>query len=207
MSEKKKDGRTRNWTFVLYPDSAPDNWRELLDDKHIEWIESPLHDKDVNANGEPKKPHWHILVLFGGVKSFDQVRDDICQELNATIPQPCHNARALVRYMAHLDNPDKAQYDVSKIIAHGGIDIADLTKPSSSERYTYIREMISYCCNEDIREFEDLLVYASAERSEDWFPLLCDSCAYVMGQFLKSRRHNPRRLSEQFDGETGEILE
>lgn len=57
MSEKKKDGRTRNWTFVLYPDSAPDNWRQILDDKHIEWIESPLHDKDVNANGEPKKPH------------------------------------------------------------------------------------------------------------------------------------------------------
>ena len=50
-SSGNKDSRTRNWTFVLYEDSAPDNWREILDDLHIEWIESPWHDKDVNADG------------------------------------------------------------------------------------------------------------------------------------------------------------
>ncbi|MDU7039740.1 MAG: Rep family protein, partial [Lactococcus lactis] len=61
---KKKDTRTRNWTFFVYPESAPSNWREILDSYHVPWIESPLHDKDVNSDGEIKKAHWHVLLMF-----------------------------------------------------------------------------------------------------------------------------------------------
>lgn len=46
MSEKIIKGR--DWAFIVYPESAPENWREILDDTHIRWIESPLHDKDFN---------------------------------------------------------------------------------------------------------------------------------------------------------------
>ena len=120
MAEKKStDNRTRTWSFVLYEDSAPENWRDVLDDMHIEWIESPWHDKDVNANGEPKKKHKHILLLFQGKKSYEQIKE-ITDELQQPIPQRCHNAKALVRYMAHMDNPEKAQYSPSDIRAHGG---------------------------------------------------------------------------------------
>ena len=66
-------GRTRTWTFILYPESVPDNWRETLNDLFIEWVESPLHDKDVNPDGEIKKPHWHILLIFPSVKTYEQV--------------------------------------------------------------------------------------------------------------------------------------
>ena len=147
MVGKKASGnreqRTRNWTFVLYEDSAPDNWVDILDGEHIEWVESPWHDKDVDANGQVKKKHKHILVLFGGVKSYEQVKE-VTDKVNAPVPQRCHNAKAMVRYMAHLDNPDKAQYSVSDIKAHGGVDIAELLRPSSSERYVIIRDIISY---------------------------------------------------------------
>ena len=206
MADKKSRGsdRTRNWTIVLYPDSAPENWREKFDDMHIEWIESPLHDKDINANGESKKAHWHILLMFSGVKSYEQVKD-ITDVLNAPIPQRCHNAKAMVRYMAHLDNPDKAQYSVSDIKAHGGVDLAEMLRPSSSERYTIIRDMISYVKSNGIAEFQDLMDYASIEHFDDWFPLLCDNSAYVVNQYIKSQRH---RLQPELkvDSETGEVI-
>ena len=142
--DKKRAGqRTRNWTFIVYPESAAENWRELLDEEHLEWIESPLHDRDVNATGEPKKPHIHVLVLYGGVKTFEQV-EPLTERLRGTIPQRCANAKALVRYMVHMDNPEKAQYDVGGIVGHGGVDVAELLRPSSSERYALIREMIAY---------------------------------------------------------------
>ncbi len=204
MAEKtqKKETRTRNWTIVVYPDSAPDNWRDIIDSWHIEWVESPLHDKDVNGDGEPKKPHWHILLMFSSVKSYDQVLG-LCQEVNCPIPKQVHNTKALVRYMAHLDNPDKAQYVLSDIVSHGGVDVSDLIKPSSSERYTYIREMQAWCNENDITEFCELFDYAASYRFDDWFPLLCDSCCFVMQTFLKSKRHKPM---PKFDEETGEIL-
>lgn len=71
---KAKDNRTRNWTFVVYPESAPDNWREIIDEYRTPWIESPLHDKDVNPDGELKKPHWHVMMMFPTNKSYDQIR-------------------------------------------------------------------------------------------------------------------------------------
>lgn len=187
-SSGNKDSRTRNWTFVLYEDSAPDNWREILDDLHIEWIESPWHDKDVNADGLPKKKHKHITLLFGGVKSYEQVKE-VSDKLNSPIPQRCHNVKAMVRYMAHLDNPEKAQYSVSDIKAHGGVDLAELLRPSSSERYTLLREMIDYVRSAGVTEFQDLVDYASLERFDDWFPLLCDNSSYFIGQYIKSQRH------------------
>ena len=193
-SSGNKEQRTRNWTFVLYEDSAPENWRELLEEQFLEWVESPWHDKDVNADGEPKKKHKHILLMFGGVKSYEQVKE-ITDLLHAPIPQRCHNAKAMVRYMAHLDNPEKAQYDVSEIIPHGGVDLAELLRPSSSERYTLIKEMIDYVRSAAVTEFQDLMDYAAAERFDDWFPLLCDSCAFVVGQYIRSQRH--RALGSQ----------
>lgn len=205
--ESRGTGRTRSWTFIIYPDSAPDNWREIIDEEHIQWVESPLHDKDVCENGEPKKPHWHILLMYESVKDYEQVKR-ITDKLTATIPQKCNGAKGLVRYMAHLDNSKKTQYSISDIIGHGGADVLELLKPSSSERYQLIAEMINFVQEKDIIEMEDLLVYASSERFDDWFPLLCDNSAYIMGAMIKSRRHRAEQQVKiiKVNRETGEIL-
>lgn len=206
MAEKKSssiDSRTRSWTFVLYEDSAPENWSEIIDDMHIEWIESPWHDKDINADGEPKKKHKHLLLLFQGKKSYEQIKE-ITDMLNQPIPQRCHNAKAMVRYMAHLDNPEKAQYSVSDIKAHGGVDLAEMLRPSSSERYTLIGDMISYIRDNNVIEFQDLMDYALANEFDTWFPLLCDNSAFVVGQYIKSQRHRLRPTVNQITGEVEE---
>lgn len=192
--------RTRNWTFIVYPDSAPENWREILDDFHLEWVESPLHDSDFNATGEPKKSHFHILILFNGNKTYQQVLE-ITSSINSTIPQQCHNAKSLVRYMAHLDNPEKHQYSQSEIKSHGGVEIADLLKPSASEKYTHINDIIQFIQDNKIVEFKDLVNYARKERYDDWFPLLCDGQTIMLDAYLRSARHSRHRV----DDETGEI--
>lgn len=212
MNEKKsrvKDERTRNWTFVIYPiegnPPAPANWRDILDEEHIQWIESPIHDKDTNADGTKKKAHIHILMLFEGNKSFEQVKE-LTDKLNAPIPQKCASAKGLVRYMAHLDNPEKVQYDRGLIIGHGGADVTEYLKPTSSSRYQLIGEMMDFVKEKNIIEMEDLLYYARTARFDDWFPLLCDNSAYIMGAMIKSRRHRAERPPE-CDYETGEIKE
>lgn len=187
----EKDTRTRNWTFVLYPESAPEQWRDVLDELHTEWIESPLHEFDTNPTGEIKKAHYHILVMFGGVKSFEQVQECIAP-LNCPIPQRCHNVRSMVRYMAHLDNPEKHQYSPGMIIGHGGVDPADYMRPSAAQRYDLIREMCKYIGENHICEFQDLMDYCMQEHFDDWFPLLCDNSAYVVGEYIKSQRYRSR---------------
>lgn len=190
MAAEKTRGhdRTRIWAAVVYPESAPENWRDILDDYHIEWAESPLHEFDTNPTGEVKKAHWHIVLAFDGPKSYEQVVE-ILAPLNGPIPQRCHSLKGAVRYFAHLDNPEKYQYSVSDIVAHGGFDVAAALAPSSSERYAIITEMIQYVKAEGVTEYQDLMDYALAEHSDTWFPLLCDSCTVVMQQYIKSQRH------------------
>lgn len=69
-----KNERNRIFATVIYPESAPENFKDIISDWHIEAFLSPLHDKDINATGEAKKPHYHLLVKFQGLKSDDQVK-------------------------------------------------------------------------------------------------------------------------------------
>lgn len=185
---KKKDERTRNWTFVVYPESAPEDWREIIDGFHVPWVESPLHDKDVNPDGEVKKPHWHVMIMFSSNKSYNQIRE-ITMKLNAPNPQKVANAKGMIRYFAHMDNPEKYQYDKTEIVAHAGADISNYLAATTAERYELIREMLSFVNEQKITEIKDLLDYAMYERFDDWFQLLCDNSAYIVDSYIKSNRH------------------
>lgn len=187
-SNSKKDERTRNWTFVVYPESAPENWRELIDELHVPWVESPLHDKDINPNGELKKAHWHVMLMFSSNKSYSQIRE-ITMKLRSPNPQKVANAKGMIRYFAHLDNPEKHQYKKSDIIAHGGAEISSYLAVSTVERYALINEMMEFIDSQGIIEMKNLLDYARKNRFEDWFPLLCDNSAYIMDAYIKSNRH------------------
>ena len=193
----KKDTRARGYAFVLYPESAPEHWRSIIDDWHVSWAESPLHDQDVNpGTGEIKKPHWHIVLNFDSVKSYDQVAELIAA-LNGTIPIKLNSVKGMIRYFCHLDNPEKYQYPVHQIIGHGGMDIADLLRPSSSERYKLIKEMCEYVADYNVTEFYVLMDYAMTEKSDSWFPLLCDNSAYVVNQYIKSNRDRVYRSRKE----------
>lgn len=199
-NKSTKDDRARLWTCIVYPTdgnpSAPDNWRDIIDAEHIAWAESPLHQFDTNPDGEVKKPHVHILLSYDGKKSYEQVKD-LTDRLNAPRPEKCASARGMVRYFCHMDNPEKYQYPREEIISHGGFDAAEYLKPTSSSRYQLIREMMQYIDEQGIVEMADLLLYASSERFDDWFPLLCDNSAYVIGSFITSRRHRQDRETER----------
>ena len=73
--ERKADDRVRNFATVVYPESAPENWQETLAGEFIPSFISPLHDKDINPGGEPKKPHYHVILMFEGKKSMEQVKE------------------------------------------------------------------------------------------------------------------------------------
>lgn len=187
MTEKKKDTRARSWSFILYPESAPENWKELLQKEMIPFAVSPLHDEDINeGTGEVKKAHYHVYLYFEGKKSFQQVQT-ITEGLKATIPQAVASPKGLIRYFVHRDNPEKHQYNVNDIYVFGDIDVVSPFQTASS-RYDAIRQMKNYIKENHIIEFSDLFDYAS-DNNEEWFRYLCDNCAYIIQEYIKSLRH------------------
>lgn len=189
MAEKKANGsgRTRNWSCIVYPESAPKNWRDIIDSEHIEWVESPLHDADLNADNSEKKPHWHILLSYESVKTFEQVHE-LTRLINAPIPQKVSSPKGLVRYMIHLDNPEKKQYSKNLIIGHG-VNIDDYFKASVSEEIQIIKEMQTFCRDNKITELFRLADYALENRADDWYPTLINKTIFL-SYYLKSFRHS-----------------
>lgn len=165
MVEKK----TRNWTFIVYPESAPRNWREILDEQHVRWVESPKHDKDVNPDGEIKKAHYHILLAFDGPMS-SKTPADIAKSLNSPIPKAVGSARGLVRYMIHMDNPEKYQYDINEIVGHSGADVQEYFEMTATSKLTTLKEIVRYIHDEQIDNFDDFL-QISIDKSDDWFSI------------------------------------
>lgn len=188
MTKENKSSVARHWTFIVYPESAPKDWREKLDAMMIPWIESPLHCDDVNPDGTTKKAHYHVYIYFAGKKNFNAIKE-ITDSLNSPIPQVVNSATGCIRYFAHLDNPEKAQYPISSIIAHGGADLADLLKPTNTDRYKLIAEMIEYIITHGVIEFVSFIDYCRAEKFDDWFPLMCDSASFIIDKVIKSNRH------------------
>ena len=43
--------KKRYWAFVLYPESAPSDWKDILQSTGLVCAISPYHDKDINPDG------------------------------------------------------------------------------------------------------------------------------------------------------------
>lgn len=190
----KKSTRSRYYTFVAYPDSAPADWENIIDGHHISWVRSPLHDSDVNADGSLKKPHWHVMLSYDSLKTPEQATE-IASAVNGTIVQIVQSPRALVRYFVHMDNPDKYQYNRSDIVCHGGFDMEDMLVTSNQTKYDILKEILAYVVDADITEYEDLVIYAMYNEPS-WFESLADNCTYMVNSFIKSRRNRKERDSK-----------
>lgn len=182
-NEMAKEVRKRNWAFVVYPDSAPEDWLDKLLEQHVPCFVSPLHDRDFNANGEVKKPHWHVLMAFKGLKSEEQAQEisDACSGVKV---QACKDLRAYARYLCHLDNPEKAPYSPADVVSLGGLDFLEVVG-TAADTDAALAEMMAWCIEERCTSFFRLANFAK-ENKPDWFRVMTSSRTVFLTAWLKS---------------------
>lgn len=176
-------GRTRNFATIVYPESCPENWLEILGEHCIPAFVSPLHDCDFNPTDEKKKDHYHVMLMFDGVKTLEQAKE-ITDSIGGVGCQKINSVRGYARYLCHLDNPEKAQYNVELVRCFGGADYVT-TIGLVTDKYKAIGEMMDYCVENGIYSYSELLMIARHE-NQGWFRVLCDNGTIVIKEFLKS---------------------
>lgn len=147
----------RNWAFVMYPESMPDNWREIIMEIGLPVAISPLHDHDVEPTGEPKKPHYHVICYYDNTTTQKSVKENVTSRLNATIPIKLESMVGMYRYHLHLDNPEKYQYDDRNRELLNGFDVQKVNALSYTEVAKLLKEIQIFIKDNDIREYADLL--------------------------------------------------
>jgi len=187
MSEKKSNVKKRNWAFVVYPESAPKDWIEILKEKGLKCAISPLHDKDTDPDEKEKKRHWHVIACYEGPTTFNVVKT-VTETLNSPIPQALESVRGYYRYLTHKDNPEKYQYDEKEIIYLNGFNISDYVELTKSEVDAYIESLTGLILENGYLEYSDFMIYLKNNGLKTEFSIARSNTIYF-DRFITSLRH------------------
>lgn len=195
--KSKRDERQRCYAFLAYEDSSYPDWEERLADEHIAALVSPWHDQDVNPSGEPKKKHKHVMLMFEGKKSIEQIN-----EIRERVLGPDYNRgfenigsmRGYARYLIHADNPEKAQYSRAEVRAYGGADYDAITALASDDT-RMIGDIMEYIRANGVRYYSDFMLMCR-DNNPEWFSMLISRKSYVVIEFIKSEAAKIRVAEE-----------
>jgi len=154
MANKKKSvsaktlNRAITFTLELYPE-----WEQISTVlNYIEthfgyaWIQ---HDKDVyeegDNKGELKKPHIHAVIKCRARRMLSSVKNEFAiQGVPTNLINTC-DKRAMLRYLTHIDYPEKAQYERNLIHTNmqDEIDLAYTDDITSDKAFYLICEWIN----------------------------------------------------------------
>lgn len=194
----KKSIKKRNWAFVLYPESAPADWVERLKTTGLSICISPLHDKDLDADGQPKKAHYHVILVYGNTTTYNNVKS-LTDSLGQPIPQALEQIRGYYRYLTHLDNPEKYQYEPKDIVCLNGFDISDFIEMTKSEVNKFIKEIHNFILDNDILEYADLCDLLLKNDLTELYEVATNHTLFI-NSYISSRRNKRIKPAGEVQG-------
>lgn len=167
---------------------------QKLTDKHIAGHLSPMHIRDLLPDLNIKKPHWHLLVIYESKKNFETQVKPFFDELGGVGREEVGSLRGYARYLLHLDNPEKAQYEQQDITSFGGADY-ETTIHLPGDTMKAFNDIKAFINREGIIGYADLV-----DRLEVTSPELelvaVMKMAYPIKQYLKSKTWELRQIAD-----------
>lgn len=173
-----KNIKKRHWAFVLYPESAPENWREIIQQTGLQCAVSPLHDKDINPDGTQKKAHYHVIASYSNTTTYNNVKD-LTDSLNCPIPQPLEQVRGYYRYLTHKDNPEKYQYSNKDITTINGFDISNYVELTTTEINNIKRDLQKVIRENKFFEYSQLMDYCMDNGLDNYYDVASLSLIHI----------------------------
>lgn len=187
--------KSARWMFLVYTDSAPKNWRTILEETGLPFAISPLHDKDIDVTEEgefPKKPHYHVLTYYDGPTTYKNVKDNVCSLVNATIPKKVESLKGMYEYHIHKNNPEKYQYDDRDRLFLNGFDKDKINEMTTTMIKLYKRELTEFIINNNIFEYSELIEELHKSNLID-LEDVANSHTMFFNSFISSRRNKEKR--------------
>ena len=192
-----KDKRSNKWTFLIYEESAPKNYLDILEEMHIPFILSPWHDKDVNKEtGEFKKSHKHGALYFDSLKSYSQVSELLTKNLNTpSHVEPVMSPKGMYDYFTHAENPEKTLYDINEIESGCGFELDKFIVSNNNDEFLSL--VIDIIEEHHFTEFNTLVRFARKENTQ-LLALIMDK-TYFFAKYLDSIRYDKSRKENADD--------
>lgn len=120
------------------------------------------HDKDLDDNNQPKKVHIHMVIEMGARRTIDglyALLKNSCVEFTSNLIQTCSNLNGAIRYLTHIDYPEKYQYPYEQISTNNGewlkehYDIQLSDQQAFNLIINYIKQTDTYISLMDIYDY------------------------------------------------------
>lgn len=123
--ENKKTISSRTWATSLKP-----SWtREQLEDFAQKMIGTAIvfgitHDKDIEPTGELVEPHTHIYLEYETPRKLSTIANLFGVAENFI--EAVKNKKGFIRYLTHLDDPEKHAYPPFEVVGNGEVDYSQV---------------------------------------------------------------------------------
>ena len=191
----------RNYTFLVYPEGMPDDYCDRLSQSgaHGYYI---LHDCDTLPDGTHKKDHYHVMLMFNNPRSINSIRK-LCVQFGACngVVEPVRNAVSMARYLCHMDNIEKHQYDSSEVSCFGGTDYTEFVITKSERkraRLNCVYSMLAYISDNHIYSYAEFLDMVRATCHDDWLEALMSSAiCRTVTEYIRSKTWTDNTLRKE----------
>lgn len=202
------DIKYRFWEFIIYPESLPSDWKDILKDTGLPIAISPLHDKDTVTEhdmiidkerhsgykiGDLKKSHYHVLVVYRNPTTKNCVFKTFCEPLNTKRLMGFSGIKKRYEYLIHLNEIDKFHYDVMDIQTINEFNLKDFIELTSSEKDEIIKLIIMQIWQTHIVEYSQLVDFYINDY--DKFKLIREYC-FFFKNYLNSVRYKTKTADE-----------
>ena len=179
--------KSKYFCAILYPYSTTydvDKLIKALANEHLTFAVSPIHDKDVEEDGSPKKAHYHLLLAYSSATTLNNIR---CWFKNCGMPEcelhsvrVCASGVGYFRYLTHKDNPEKAQYDYKDIrVFNDSDELFKKFSKTASEKIDDLVRIFQIVDELNTISFHSLIQYLMLNE-RDLFKLLTSSSALAI---------------------------
>lgn len=220
---QNKPDKARYFTFLLYPESIPENWEMQLELIGIPMAISPIHDKDLSSiKGQKyKKAHYHVIYVAANPVTTHSVRKRIQRALGtqsvAKVQIIKSNMENMYLYLTHESKDaiakNKHVYDKQDIKIINNFDIDRYVVLDVEDKEELLNTVCDMIDEQSLANIRELRRFAVTRGSEYGLPSM-----KVLNSVLRSHTgllrlyfdavYQERKYGKyEIDYETGEILD
>lgn len=144
-----RESRYRNFVVLLYPENFPDGFvlDDFLAELAVPMCLSPLH------TPEGKKPHYHLIISFDNVQPVSAV-EAMFSDLHVPQVRQCISPSSMWRYLQHMDNPTKQQFEGDQRRYFGGF----VVPRDDSNVVSSARSFVTWCNDHRVGSIRQLFM-------------------------------------------------
>ena len=168
--------------------------------EHLTFAVSPIHDRDVDNDGNLKKAHFHLLLSYSSATTLHNIIGwfKACgmPEGDLHSVRICASGVGYYRYLTHRDNPEKAQYDANDIRVFNDVnEVFKKFSKSASDKIDDLVRIFQIVDELNTISFHSLVQYLMLNE-RDLFKLLTSSSALAIcvKEYQRSLEYDQRKV-------------